>query len=302
MMQRAGLFMLILGLTLFGSPFAFAQDDGRAPCPMSGQSYGQGDQSNNPGMGHHMGRHGGKGKMGGMHGKGPGPHREMHGQGGGMRSDCPKMGGMKGKGGRCADCPKMGGMKGKGGMCAGCPKMGGMGGRGGMGHGGAGKGTGGGLMGPLHRWFFGLMEARPQLGLTDDQMMKLDDAMTSHQKFAIRQQADIRNTKIDLKAVLRRKPLDLAKAQQLIQQMATQEGELQSEGIQLYDTVWNMLSEQQRASVTSRLGSPFPGPWDGGWKGYLGSDAMEMDDGEGDDSGHGEHHDQGDEDDGQSET
>jgi Spy/CpxP family protein refolding chaperone len=287
MMQRAGLFMLVLGLTLFGSPSAFAQDDGQAPCPMSGQSYGQGDQSDNPGMG----RHGGKGKMGGMHGKGPGPHREMHGRGGGgMRADCPKMGGMKGKG--------------KGGMCAGCPKMGGMkhgmGGRGGMGHGGPGKGMGGGLMGPLHRWFFGLMEARPQLGLTDDQMMKLDDAMTSHQKFAIRQQADIRTTKIDLKAVLRRKPLDLAKAQQLIQQMATQEGELQSEGIQLYDTVWNMLSEQQRASVTSRLGSPFPGPWDGGWKGYLGSDAMEE---AGDDeSSGGEEYEEGGEGEGRSET
>jgi len=274
MMQRAVLFILILGLTLFGSPFAFAQDDGQAPRPMSGQSYDQSDQSNNPGMGRHMGRHGGKGKMGGMHGKGPGPHREMHGQGGGMRGDCPKMGGMKH----------------------------GRGGRRGMGHGGSGKGMGGGLMGPLHRWFFGLMEARPQLGLTDDQMTKLDDAMTAHQKFAIRQQADIRTTKIDLKAVLRRKPLDLAKAQQLIQQMATQKGELQSEGIQLYDTVWNMLSEQQRASVTSRLGSPFPGPWDGGWKGYLGSDATDMDEAEDDDSGHGEHHDPGDENEGHSET
>jgi hypothetical protein len=292
MMQRAGLFMLVLGLTLFGSPFAFAQDDGQAPCPMSGQSYGQGGQSDGSGMGHHMGRQGGKGKMGGMHGKGPGSHREMHGQGGGMRGDCPKMGGMKGKG--------------KGGMCAGCPKMGGrkrgMGGRGGMGHGGPGKGMGGGLMGPLHRWFFGLMEARPQLGLTDDQMMKLDDAMTSHQKFAIRQQADIRTTKIDLKAVLRRKPLDLAKAQQLIQQMATQKGELQSEGIQLYDTVWNMLSEQQRASVTSRLGSPFPSPWDDGGKGSHSSDSMDMDEAGDDDSGHGEHHNPGDEDEGRSET
>ncbi|MFP4389294.1 MAG: hypothetical protein ACLFPR_10150 [Desulfococcaceae bacterium] len=283
MMRRAGLFVLILGLTLFGSPSAFARDDGQATRPMSGQSYGQGGP-NSPGMGHQMGR--GKG---GMHGKGPGPRREMRGQGGGgMRGDCPKMAGMKGKSGMCADCPKMGGMKR------------GMGGRGGMGHGVSGKGMGGGLMGPLHRWFAGLMEARPQVGLTDDQMMKLDDAMTSHQKFAVRRQADIRTTQIELKAVLRRKPLDLAKAQQLIQQMATRKGELQSEGIQLYDTVWNMLSEQQRASVTSRLGSPFPGPWDGGWKGYLGSDAM--DEAGNDESSDGEEYEEGGEGEGRSET
>jgi hypothetical protein len=49
MMQRAGMFMLVLGLTLFGSPFAFAQDDGQAPCPMSGQSYAQGSQSDDSG-------------------------------------------------------------------------------------------------------------------------------------------------------------------------------------------------------------------------------------------------------------
>lgn len=285
MMQRVGLFMLIFGLTLFGAPFAFAQDDGRSPCPMSGQSYAQGAQSDDSGMGHHRGRHGGKTKMGRMRGggKGPGHHREMRGKGGGeMPWNCPKMGGMRGKG--------------RGGMRAGCPKMGGMREQGGAGY---GRGGGGGLMGPLHRWFAGLMRARPQLGLTDGQMMKMDEAMTAHQKFAIQKQADIRTTQIDLKQVLRRKPLDLAKAQELIQQMATQEGELQSEGIALYDTVWNMLSEQQRASVTSRLGTPFPGPWDGGWKGYLGSD--EMDDG-GDDESPDDEYDREGADDSRSET
>lgn len=245
MMRRSGIFMLVFGLVLFGATLAGAADDSSAPCPMYEQHHGTDDQAS--GMG--MGRHGKMMGMAGMHGKGSGPHREMHGK-------------MKGEGkgkGMCPGCPKMGGMKGKGCMCPGCPKMGGMG-CGMRGHGD----MGGGMMGPMHRWFAGLMAARPQLGFTDEQLTKLDDAMTAHQKFAIQKKADIRMTKIDLEQVLRRKPLDLAKAQALIQKMATQKGELQSEGIQLYDTVWNMLSEQQRASVTSRLGSPFPGPWDGG--------------------------------------
>ena len=182
------------------------------------------------------------------------------------------------------------------GMRGNCPKMaGGMRGRGaGMARGGPSMGKGDGLAGPLHRWFAGLMAARSRIGLTDEQETKLDDAMTAHRKFAVRKQAEIRTTEIDLAQALRRKPLDLVRAEALIRQVSTLQGELRIEGIQLYDTIWNMLSESQRASVISRIGGPFPDPWEGEWPASdeADDDADESEEdhsGQGEDSGHGGH-------------
>jgi Spy/CpxP family protein refolding chaperone len=226
MMRHIAVFTLVPGLLLFGASFAAAADDGAALPFRIEQVRGKGGMAADPGMGPGMGP-----------GQGMGRHSGMHG-------NCPKMGGGRMRG----DCPKMaGGMRGRGA---------------GMARGGPSAGKGDGLAGSLHRWFAGLMAARSRIGLTDEQETKLDDAMTAHRKFAVRKQAEIRTTEIDLAQVLRRKPLDLARAEALIRQVATLQGELRIEGIQLYDTVWNMLSEAQRASAISRIGGPFPDPWE----------------------------------------
>lgn len=229
--------------------------DGNMPCPMMEQGKGKKGQ----GMGMMQGMKGGNKPCGGM-GKGM-----MHGG----NKPCSKMGkgmGMMhgGKGGNMP-CPMMQkGMKGKG-MMQGQKGM----------HKGRKMGMGG-LMRPFHRWTRQLMAHQQDIGLSESQINQLDKMVTDHLKNAVRQKAEIKAQRMELKYILRNEPIDLQTSQDLLRSISTIQTDMQVEGLQLYNQVLQVFTPEQKEQIDNMIGSPFAPPW----KKKGGS--MMMDDGAGD--------------------
>jgi hypothetical protein len=124
------------------------------------------------------------------------------------------------------------------------------------------RATGSNLVSSFHRWMKGFMAHKSLFDLSSDQMNKLEDLLAEHLKSAIRKKAEIRVLRVDLIQKLRKDPMDLKGAEDLLKMIYGKKIELQMEGIQLYSQVMQVLTDQQKAKVKEILGSPFCTPWE----------------------------------------
>jgi Spy/CpxP family protein refolding chaperone len=118
------------------------------------------------------------------------------------------------------------------------------------------------LMGPLHRWTGMLMAHRQAIGLTPEQLDKLDDLITKHVTYAIRNMAECRINRLDLGRELHKKTIDLKAVEDLLKKITAQELNLQMDGVKLYTQVLDLLTAEQRAKVDEIIGTPFAAPWE----------------------------------------
>jgi hypothetical protein len=119
-----------------------------------------------------------------------------------------------------------------------------------------------GLMSHFHGWMHRLMANRQAVGLTPEQLEQIDLAMAEHRKFALRSRAEAAALRIDLKRELRKKSPDLKSVETLVRNIAEEETKTEMEGIRAYASVLNMFTDEQRAKVGERVGTPFPRPWE----------------------------------------
>jgi Spy/CpxP family protein refolding chaperone len=124
------------------------------------------------------------------------------------------------------------------------------------------RGTGSDLTRSFHKWMKGFMAHKSLFDLSSDQMNKLEDLLAEHLKSAIRKKAEIRVLRVDLIQTLRKEPMDVKAAEDLLKKIYGEKTELQVEGIQLYSQVMQFLNDQQKAKVKEILGSPFCTPWE----------------------------------------
>lgn len=153
------------------------------------------------------------------------------------------------------------------------PKMkGGMGG-----HGGGGMMGGmmqGGMQATLlmhgyHAWLNRLLTHSDEVGLSGEQVEKIDQMIIAHQVQAIRQQAEIQVISINLKKDLRAKNIDLKNVEKQLQSLHTQSSQMELEGVRLYTQVIELLAPEQREKVQQTIGSPFPSPSEKGHGGMM---------------------------------
>jgi hypothetical protein len=157
-----------------------------------------------------------------------------------------------------------GGMMGsqKGGMMHQKQMMSGMGGHGGgMMQGGMQAGM---LMQGYHAWVNRLMVHAADVGLSSEQVEKIDQMITAHQVQAVRKQAEIQVVTINLKKDLRAKSIDLKSVEKQLQSLHGEAIQMELEGVRLYTQVLSLLSPQQREEMQQTIGSPFPAPWEKG--------------------------------------
>ena len=125
-----------------------------------------------------------------------------------------------------------------------------------------GMGMGKGLMMSFHKWMKGFMAHKSLFDLSPDQMNKLEGILTEHLKNAIRRQAEICVLRIDLMQKLRKDPVEVKVTEDLLKKISAEQTKLQTEGVQLYSQVLQLLNNQQKTKVKEILGSPFRTPWE----------------------------------------
>jgi hypothetical protein len=118
------------------------------------------------------------------------------------------------------------------------------------------------IMAPFHRWLGKLTAHRQDIGLTSEQMDKLDAMVTEHLQFAIVKMAESRALQVQLRHLLRQEPLEMPAVENLLKQITEHDFNLQLEGVKLYNQVLQMLTDQQREKATELIGTPFPPPWE----------------------------------------
>jgi Spy/CpxP family protein refolding chaperone len=166
-----------------------------------------------------------------------------------------------------------GGMMGaqKGGMMHSCGMMGGMGG--GMMHGGLAAGM---LMQGYHGWLGRLMAQAADVGLTGDQLAKIDQMITAHKIQAVRNQAEMQVNQINLKQNLRADTIDLKKVEKQLRDLHNQAIALELAGVRLHTEIMNLLSPQQKEKIQQKIGGPFPPAWDKHYGSMMCPPAAEM--------------------------
>ncbi len=126
---------------------------------------------------------------------------------------------------------------------------------------GAMPGHGGGMLSPAERPLITLMlQRRQELGLTPDQVARLETLRGEFTREAIRRDADIRIAELDLAALLDPDPLDMAKVEAKIRALAELRADLRIARIRVIEQGKAVLTAEQRARLQGVLGGGGPGP------------------------------------------
>jgi Spy/CpxP family protein refolding chaperone len=136
-------------------------------------------------------------------------------------------------------------------------------GRPGLGGGGAvGRGGSmgpGGSPSPAERPLITMMlHHRTDLGLTDEQVSRLEQLRNSFARESIRREADIRVAELDLAEVLSQEPLDLPQAEAKIREAARLRTDLRIARLRTIEQGKAVLTPEQRVKLASLLGGMEP--------------------------------------------
>jgi len=119
-----------------------------------------------------------------------------------------------------------------------------------------------GMMRSFHTWIGKLMSNSKNLGLSTEQINRLEEAVTEHLKRAILNRAEARALQVDLMQALRKKTVDLQSVEVLLKKIVDHDFQLQMDGIRLYTRMLQVLTAEQRAKAEEVIGTPFPPFWE----------------------------------------
>ncbi|MEW6221081.1 MAG: hypothetical protein AB1634_16325 [Thermodesulfobacteriota bacterium] len=172
-----------------------------------------------------------------------------------------------GEGGMMAGMPMM---HREGGMMAGMPMMHGKGGDKGadgkpraMGMGMGGNMPAAGIMHAFHRWLGKVMASQEELGLTREQLDRIDELITPHLQEGIRLHAEAAGAMVQFQYLMRHRSEDVAAIDPVLRKLADIHYQLLLGGVQLYNGIMTSLAPSQRDKIRETIGSPFPPPWEG---------------------------------------
>lgn len=101
-----------------------------------------------------------------------------------------------------------------------------------------------------------MLHRRDELKLTPDQVRKLEGLRADYEREAIRREADIRVAELDLQALLRAEPVDLAKVEAKVREIAQLRADLRLARIRVIEQGKAQLTPEQRATLQSLLAAP----------------------------------------------
>ena len=126
---------------------------------------------------------------------------------------------------------------------------------------GPGMGPGGPGLSPTERPLITMMlHHRSDLGLTDEQVGRLEALRGDFAREAIRRDAEIRIAELDLAALLEGDPVDVAKAEAKIREVAQLRADLRVARLRTIEQGKAVLTAEQKARLQSLLGGGMHGP------------------------------------------
>jgi Spy/CpxP family protein refolding chaperone len=101
-----------------------------------------------------------------------------------------------------------------------------------------------------------MLEHRDELGLTPDQASRLETLRQTFSRDAVRRDADIRIAEMDLAGLLDKEPLDLAKVETKIKELAQLRAELRIARLRAIEQGKAVLTAEQRTKLQALIGTP----------------------------------------------
>jgi hypothetical protein len=104
-----------------------------------------------------------------------------------------------------------------------------------------------------------MLDRRQELALSPEQVTRLEGLRQAFAREAIRRDADIRVAELDLAAILDHDPVDMARAEAKIHELARLRAQLRVERLRTIEQGKAVLTPEQRTRLQSLLGTP-PAP------------------------------------------
>lgn len=101
-----------------------------------------------------------------------------------------------------------------------------------------------------------MLEHRDDLGLTPDQVNRLETLRSDFAREAVRREADIRVAEMDLQALLEHDPVDLPKVEAKIREVAQLRADLRVARLRTIEQGKAVLTAEQRSRLQGLLGGP----------------------------------------------
>jgi hypothetical protein len=101
-----------------------------------------------------------------------------------------------------------------------------------------------------------MLDHRAELGLTSDQVSRLEALRAEFTREAIRRDAEIRIAEMDLAALLETDSLDLARVEAKVRELAQVQADLRIARLRTIEQGRSLLTPEQRARLAALLGQP----------------------------------------------
>ncbi len=108
-------------------------------------------------------------------------------------------------------------------------------------------------------WLTMMLDHRSELGLTPEQVSRLEALRGEFARDAIRRDADIRIAEMDLVALLDQEPLDLAQVEAKVREVAQLRAELRIAQLRAIEQGKTLLTAEQRTRLQALLSSMHDG-------------------------------------------
>jgi Heavy-metal resistance len=99
-----------------------------------------------------------------------------------------------------------------------------------------------------------MLQNREKLGLSSDQVKKLEQLKTEFQKESIRRDADARVAEMDLKSLLEAQPVDMAKVEAKIREIERSRADIRLARIRAIEKAKELLTADQRKKLQEIMG------------------------------------------------
>ena len=117
-----------------------------------------------------------------------------------------------------------------------------------------------GLMGLIHRWQDFLIAEKVNLGLTADQLDKIESILSSQRKFLIRKNADRMVLLVEIQELLLNEKVDLNEVEKKVKAMEATFGDMIMERTRAFESALAVLTPEQRKKALAFFKeSIFPG-------------------------------------------
>lgn len=98
----------------------------------------------------------------------------------------------------------------------------------------------------LHQWGSCFFTQKDQLGLTDEQLDKIQSILNSHMKYAIRKNADLRILLIEIQELLVKEKVNLGEVEAKVKAMEGLKTDMNMEGVRTLEKALSVLTAKQQ--------------------------------------------------------